>query len=226
MKNILSPDSALMKGFSLMGDIMLLNVLFIVCSLPVLTIGASASALYTVTLRLAEGDDRGILKPFFKAFRCNFRMATGEWLVLLAAILLEYFGISILTQFPDRFPFPVGSVYLLVCLAILLVGSWIFAVQVKFENTLFGCFRDAFLIGMIHPAKSLCIMVLTALFPAIVLFFPQLFLITLLAWLLFGFSGIALLNSKMMNRAFEKVIREKGGSKGTETEQEHTTGGE
>lgn len=214
-----------MKGFSLMGDIMLLNVLFIVCSLPVLTIGASASALYTVTLRLAEGDDRGIWKPFFRAFRSNFGKATGEWLILLAAIFLEYVGISILTQYPDRFPVPVGSVYLLVGLAILLVGSWIFAVQAKFENTVFGCFRDAFLIGMIHPGKSLCIMILTALFPAIVLFFSEIFLVTLLVWLLFGFSGTALINSRMMNRAFEKVIREKEENRIPETGEEQTTGG-
>jgi len=60
-----------------------LNLLWIICSLPVFTIGASTTALYTVTLKMADDNESEITKTFFRAFRDNFPQATRIWLILL-----------------------------------------------------------------------------------------------------------------------------------------------
>lgn len=60
-----------------------LNLLWFVCSLPVFTLGAATAALYDVTLRMARGEEPGLTRRFFQAFRENFRQATTLWLILL-----------------------------------------------------------------------------------------------------------------------------------------------
>src|SRR5699024_12157957 len=50
-----------------------LNLLWLICSIPIFTIGASTSALYSVTLKIARNEDVIIHRQFFKAFRENFR---------------------------------------------------------------------------------------------------------------------------------------------------------
>ena len=65
-----------------------LNLLWMVCSLPVFTAGAATAALYDVTLRLAREEEPPLTRQFFKAFRENFRQATILWLILLAVGIL------------------------------------------------------------------------------------------------------------------------------------------
>lgn len=50
-----------------------LNLLFIICSIPVMTIGASCTAMYTVLFRFVRNDEPDILKILFKALRDNLK---------------------------------------------------------------------------------------------------------------------------------------------------------
>ena len=65
-----------------------LNLLWILCSLPVFTIGASTTALYYVTLKMVQDEESNITAMFFRAFRENFRQATTLWLIMLGIGLL------------------------------------------------------------------------------------------------------------------------------------------
>ena len=61
-----------------------LNLLWLICSLPVFTAGAATTALYHVTLKMVKDEDGALTGLFFRAFRENFRQATVLWLLLLA----------------------------------------------------------------------------------------------------------------------------------------------
>ena len=63
----------------------LLNLLWFVCSLPIVTIGASTTALYYASLKLVRDEDHHIVSQFFRSFRENFKQATVLWLILLGA---------------------------------------------------------------------------------------------------------------------------------------------
>ncbi len=86
MKNIFSPDSFLMKALTLFFDIMYLNALFIICSLPVFTIGASATALYSVLFKRIRGEEFKIGKTYFAEFKSNFKQATLFWIPYLLPV--------------------------------------------------------------------------------------------------------------------------------------------
>ena len=70
-------------AISRLGDLVILNILFLACSIPIVTIGASITAMYSVTKKMAEEREGYILKSFFKAFKENFRQSTVMWLILL-----------------------------------------------------------------------------------------------------------------------------------------------
>lgn len=62
-----------------------LNLLWFVCSIPVVTLGASTTALYYVTLKLARNEDGNVTAMFFRSFKENFKQATVLWLIMLGA---------------------------------------------------------------------------------------------------------------------------------------------
>ena len=65
-----------------------LNLLWFVCCLPIVTIGASTAALYYCTLKIADDEHTHMAPMFFRAFKENFRQATVLWLILLAVGIL------------------------------------------------------------------------------------------------------------------------------------------
>ena len=79
-------DSPLMSALNKLADLISLNILVIICSLPVFTIGASMTALHYVVLKMVRNEEGYIIKSFFKSFKQNFRQATIIWLILLVLI--------------------------------------------------------------------------------------------------------------------------------------------
>lgn len=71
-------DSPVIVFLTTVADFMMLNILFILCCAPVITIGPAVSALYTITMREARHEGGYIFKPFFKAFKNNFKQAFPE----------------------------------------------------------------------------------------------------------------------------------------------------
>ena len=71
--------------FGFLGQMILLNLLWMVCSLPVVTAGASTTALFYCTLKLHKDKDIRVIRDFFKSFRQNFGQSTMAWLLLLLA---------------------------------------------------------------------------------------------------------------------------------------------
>ena len=78
-------DSPIMQFLSRLTDLFILNFLFLICSIPIVTIGASATALYSVTLKMAKNEESYIFSSFFRAFKNNFRHSTISWMILLLA---------------------------------------------------------------------------------------------------------------------------------------------
>ena len=84
-----------------------LNTLWLICSLPIFTIGASTTALFYCTLKMAEDRDEGLTRMFFRAFRSNFKAATKLWLILLAlemCIRDRFDALAVTTHLPRPKP--------------------------------------------------------------------------------------------------------------------------
>ena len=93
----MNTDSFVVRALNKLTDLLVLNILFIVCSLPVVTMGAALTAMYAVSLRSVRYGDGYVVPTFFKAFKRNFAQSTAAWLIVLAAgallfIDLRFFG--------------------------------------------------------------------------------------------------------------------------------------
>ena len=91
-------DGPVMMAINKLVDYMWLNILFIVCSLPLFTIGASTSAKYYVAMKFTRGEDTTVTRAFFKAFKQNFKQCTVINIgAIVIAIILYIDGALILS---------------------------------------------------------------------------------------------------------------------------------
>ena len=97
MQKLFHYDSPFIKWVNRMGRIVILNILWVLCCIPILTIGASTTAMYRVAMALAERkEDVSVTGDFFRAFRSNFKPATLVWLILLIPTVLIILNLSML----------------------------------------------------------------------------------------------------------------------------------
>lgn len=78
-KDIFRPDNLFSEVMTKIFDILLLNILWLICCIPVITFGASTTALYYVMMKLVRDEENGIVRGFFKAFKENFRHWSSCW---------------------------------------------------------------------------------------------------------------------------------------------------
>ena len=150
MSNLIDPDRPLMAFITKMAYSAYLNILWLICCLPVVTIGASTTALFYVTLKMAEDRDDGLTGMFFRAFRQNFLPATKLWLVLLGAGAFLAMDGYIVWHIWSQ------SIFWTLVAALLIVAAIVYAVVLlyafpllaRFENTTFGILKTALLVGL------------------------------------------------------------------------------
>lgn len=119
--------------FSKIVDLMILNILFVLTSLPVITLGASVTALYSVTLRLARDEESSIAKAYFRAFKQNFNLATKGFLLLGLPFVLMILNVLISYGRPEGYMMAVFaiSVFFLCVLGICMI--YFFPVLARFQ---------------------------------------------------------------------------------------------
>ena len=205
MQTLFSPDSKFMQALSRICDLMVLNFLFLLTSIPVFTIGASSTALYTVCFRFGTEREKGSVRSYFRAFQDNFRQGTGLWLILLlfgSASLLN-------TMLFLSFSGPLHYLFLLFALlaaVAILTGSCAFPLLSQFSTTVRACFKNALLLSIGYFPRFIVI-ALVNLFPVLLLFFDfYLFFQTGFIWIAIYFSAGAYLNSLLLKKVFAPYL--------------------
>ena len=206
-QKLFSTENPVWRAMDKMGDLMILNVLFIIFSIPVFTIGASMTALYTMTFKMLDETEGNLVKNFFKAFKSNFKQATAIWGVVLAAGLflaydayLSYVSTSFLAKI-------LMGIVILVAIVYAMWVSWLFPVQAKFANPVKVNMKNAALMMVIHMFPITLLVTILNVVPLLVLwFYTSVFfwMLPLVVFLMFSF--IAYSNSKQLKKAFADYI--------------------
>ena len=211
-------DSPFVAFMNRVADLMILNVLFVICCIPVITIGPAVTALYYVTLKMARNEESYIAKSYFKSFKQNFRQGLVMWLIDLLLIGIFVLDFSVLNgritgvENPGTPMFTVVRVILMVLAFLMLFAfSFTFPVLAKFDNTIKNTYRNAFLMSIRHFPTAL----VTTLLWGVVLLSGYLFPQVIIAHLLILFSLAAFISSFLFVKAFDNYI-----PKEEETEEE------
>lgn len=201
MKNIW--NSPIMQKLGTVTNLVILNVLWLICCIPVVTVGAATAALYqTVFQYLTDGSD-AVFLPFFQAFRQNFKQATLLWLplaVLAAVLTVDGFylfanGHGILLAF-----------VVVAAAFILIVGAHLFPMAARFEMSCKAILKTAFSLTMLHLPSSALMGALNIVPIAMLLFAPAGFMRWLPLWIGLWFSLTAYLNGKMLLKIWKKHL--------------------
>lgn len=208
MQRFFSMDNGLFRALNRISDLMILNLIFILCCIPVVTIGPALTGLYYVTLKIASNEEGYIVKGFFKSFKQNFRQGLIIWLILLAAGCVFGVDIFILIQTKTAFSNVLLVIISATALVFLMVFLYIFPVLSRFENNIRATFKNSLIIAVADFPRTFVMMVITA--AAVILTFWNSITLWygLLVWILVGFSGLAFINSHFLNKIFAKYMPE------------------
>lgn len=200
MGQFLNLNNPVWNFMSKVADLVILNVLVILCSLPVVTAGAAWTALYFVTIRMVRKEESYVIKDFVRSFKENFKQATIIWLIALAAIGVFVGDILIYRMIPEQIP--KALMIAVVVLAYLVLGTvlYVFPLLSRFYNTVSGTIKNAFLVSIVNIPYTFLFVVL-----AVVPFAVMFFVIELAPFiLLFGFSAPAYIASIFWSKILRK----------------------
>ena len=200
-------NSPLMSVLNRVADMMILNILWLCCSLPVITAGAATTALYSCLL---VKDDAPVVRRFFTAFKSDFGRSTvllGIWLIGMLLIAVDvFFYIYLLRDMDIWF----RVLPMIPAALILMTSSYLFPLQAKFENRLSALLKNAVLMTLVHLPTSILITVINLL-PLFLLYFgTSLFIYLLAVWTLFGFALLATANAHLIDKVFRLHIPQEG----------------
>ncbi len=197
-------DSPVMVFLGKIADLIILNFLVIICSLPIFTIGASWTALYYVTLKMVKNEESYIARDFFKSFKENFRQATFIWLINLIALII--LGIDALIMFRGAIPkLPEALTAAMIVLAVVLaaVMVYVYPVLSHFYNNTMNTVKNAFLLAISNFPYTLLFLIVIAL-PYVITFGTSVGFRIMPIFALIGVSGPAYLCCFGWKRIFAK----------------------
>ena len=208
MNGLFSPDGTFGRVLNGFTDLLTLSILWAVCSLPFVTAGASAAALYTMTLRIVRGEEGRITAGFFRAFRDNFKNASIIHLLMtLLAVLLTVYWISVGILPAAVRPFFRGA-SILFWMLWLMEALFVYAVQARFENTVWNIMRNAWLMAAGSFPYFLLIFFISGIPVWTFWLNTGLFVRLLPVWIFLGPGVTAWLNSLLFHRCFRRFIPE------------------
>ncbi len=191
MAKLFDYNNPIWKFMGRLADLFFLTVLWAACSLPVITIGASTTALYYVALKMAEGKEGYLAQYFFQAFRENFRQSTLAWLALL--VVGAFFGVDLYWYY--HMPFRAAAVafwvFFMLTVIYLFVMAMVFPLAARLDVGVRKLFFLSFMVSMKHFSWTMLMLVCAVCVIAIGLF---------VFWpaLLFSAGAIAYLHAQIL----------------------------
>lgn len=150
MNNLLNLDGPVMQLISKIVYSVYLNILWFICCIPIVTVGASTTALFYVTLKIAKNEEGSITKAFFHSFKENLKQGTVIWMILLfLGIILGVDGYVLYhMRFENVFWTLCTAFFLIAAAAYAVVLMYIFPLLARFDNTTGAMFKNALFMGI------------------------------------------------------------------------------
>lgn len=188
------------------ADILILNIMAIIFSLPIFTIGASWTALYYTMVKMVRKEETYVWKEFWHSFKSNFKQATVIWLILL--VFISFISLDIYLWFvnvsngnPDVLPKALKVTTIVVAVIVLIELLYVFPILSHFENTIKKTFINAFMVSLINIPYTIYFVILLALPIALLLVDMKLIMVDLM----FGIAGPTYLACFGWNKIFKKL---------------------
>lgn len=196
-RNIFGFDGSFINICDKIFDVMALGFLWILCSLPIVTIGASTSALYYAMVKCVKKGDGYIAREFFRSFRLNLMSGCFIWILVVAATFAMHLNIGILMKETDGY---VGlffiCVYALTSVFILAVSCYVFPALARFDMSSGWLIKLAMYMTVRYFGTTLALLLMLFCTGAIIWRFPIL--------MIFAPGPVIFLMSEFLERVLKK----------------------
>lgn len=194
-------ESPLIQGLNKVADLMWLNVLTLLCCIPIITAGAALTSAHYVALKMKRNEEGYISREFFKAFKMNFKQSTLIWLLILLLAFIFAVDFYIIKEGGIVLSNILQVVLMAICCLFIFTVIWVFPIQAKFVNSIRGTLKNALALSIIQIPKTL-LMLVVYLLPYVILYFtlrvfPLVFL--------FGISVPVYVSAMLYNKMFKKL---------------------
>lgn len=211
--------SSIGRTLTALFDLMALNLMWLVCLLPVITAGPATVALFSVMLKVAREEPVATFRAFFASFKCNLKQGILFGLAVLAAaavIAVDFMYARSAEGFTQKLFFFVSGV---LTILLLVFFTYMPALIARFENTFKGHFVNAFALAALNPFRTVLMWIVYAIPVALLVILPFEAVATVgWAYLILGFSLPAYVNARTLRTVFDRI--EKKESEDAEAEEE------
>jgi len=199
MNSLFSINSPLWEGTQKLLNLLWLSILWALCSLPIVTMGASTTALYSVTLKYVRNEEGYLTSSFLKAFRDNFRQSSIIWVLSLVSgtFLFINFVVYYRSSAENIFFLSLFSVFTGIFAAFIFANIYVYPLLAYFDNTIRHTIINALIMAICNLPSSIAMMTFSfATLAAGFLVFPP---------LLFAAPGITVcFNSRLLRKIFDQ----------------------
>lgn len=207
MGGMFAPEGTAASWLTKFTNLVILNVLWILCCLPVITAGAATTALYSVTLKIVRNSEGYIIRNYFKAFKENFKQATVIWTgVLLFVIVTAAEGIYY-AHCPEYGKW-ILCIPVLMNIFIALTVLYVFPVLAFFDDPVKQIIKNSCFMAVENLPYTLLILGITVLPGVFLWFFSGFMKIASFVLVVIGFSFCAWMKSKCFIHIFKKYVQD------------------
>ena len=203
MSKFFDHDSPVMQLLIMIGNLIMLNILWLVCCAPIITVGAATTAMYYTMYQYASDGSEAVFRPFFTTFAKEFKRSTLLWLLLLIIGFVLLCDISFLSSIPELGVLWIVLGVLLLLYVIALTHS--FAILGRFNTNIKTVLKSCYLVFLMNLRRSLLVLLLSAAPVLIIIFMPYQVLNTLPLWVGIAFGLIFYLNARLFLKSFDHV---------------------
>lgn len=201
---IFSMDNPFFRFVGKLVDLVWLNILTLICCIPVFTAGAAFSAMYHVLIKRVLREDGTITKPFFKEFKSNFKNATKVWIPsLLILIVMAANAYLIKKGILDSYPrllIATGISIGIIVIFLVMFLNYYFAQISRYDNEFGQYIKNSAIMTILYFPRSICMIVIW-LFPLALMTLSNYFA---LFWFLYGLSFPGYFNAMLLGNIFIK----------------------
>ena len=203
-------DGPIMSFLSKVADLLMLNVLTLLFSIPLITIGAATTAAHYTALKIHR-EEGHVLSSFWKSFKENLKQSTVIWLIFAACAFIGMTAYNISLAMPGKLVAVIQGVFMATLIMAAFLYAWVMPLQSKFINPIGITFKNAFYMSFKHLWRTVLMVILNALpVGTLVAIFLILRLRGMGIWLLFGISvpiyWCALLYDKIFEELEEMIL--------------------
>ena len=179
-------------------DFILLNILWLLTSIPIVTLGTATAALYSVMMSVVEKKEGYIIKDYWKAFCRNFKQSTVVWILLLFLGACLWFDLTLIGVVPGLFR-QIGTVVLgAVLIFYFMECIFVFPLIAKFENSTGNMIKNALLIPVSRLPYALMILFMTGAAIIVTFLKQRTIMIGAVIWSAIGVSVLSYANSLLL----------------------------